>query len=163
MIYFGSNELHLWFTLEVMIYHGNKKINQNPTPNPSTEGNQLDVSQPGNSRFSNFSHENTLYKQCNPKFGAPLLSRCVGNDGSPSSSLVITLLLLHRIAAPLVVIGRFHNLGITKERKIEKISDSSVGNEWATTWIYQRGKVIAQSSLSLFQRLRLCVLIIFPL
>ena len=31
------------------------KTNQNPTPNPSTEGNQLDISQPGNSRFSNFS------------------------------------------------------------------------------------------------------------
>ena len=37
--------------------------NQNPTPNTSTEGNQLDISQPGNSHFSNFSRENTLYKQ----------------------------------------------------------------------------------------------------
>ena len=75
--------------------------NQNPTPNPSTEGNQLDISQPGNSRFFNFSRENTLYKQCNPEFEAPLLSCCVGNGGSPSSSLVIkTLLLLHRIRLP---------------------------------------------------------------
>ena len=73
--------------------------NQNPAPNPSTEGNQLDVSQPRNSHFSNFLHENTLYKQCNPEFGAPLLIHCVGNGGSPSSSLVIkTLLLLHQIS-----------------------------------------------------------------
>ena len=83
--------------------------NQNPTPNPSTEGNQLDVSQPGNSRFSeNFSRENTLYKQCNPELGAPPYSRCVGIDGSPSSSLVIkTLLLLHRISAPWWLLGDF--------------------------------------------------------
>ena len=70
-------------------------------PNPSTEGNQLDVSQPGNSSFSNFSRENTLYKQCNPGFRAPLLSHCFGNSGSPSSSLVIkTLLPLHLIRLP---------------------------------------------------------------
>ena len=87
--------------------------NQNPTPNPSTEGNQLDVSQPGNSSFSNFSHENTLYKQCNPEFRAPLLSRCVGNGGSPSSSLVIKTLLLSHGIGSLVVIGRFLDLGIT--------------------------------------------------
>ena len=73
------------------------KTNQKPTPNPSTEGNQLDVSQPRNFRFSNFSCKNTLYKQCNPEFGVPPYSRCVGICGSPSSSLVIkTLLLLHR-------------------------------------------------------------------
>ena len=91
-----------------MIYCGNKKTNQNPTPNPSTEGNQLDVSQPGNSRFANFSRENTLYKQYNPEFGAPLLNRCVGNGGSPSSNLVIkTLLLLHQISAPWWSLGDF--------------------------------------------------------
>ena len=67
------------------------KTNQNPTPNPSTEGNQLDISQPGNSHFSKFSRENTLYKQCNPEFRAPPYSRCVGNGGSPSWSLVIKL------------------------------------------------------------------------
>ena len=44
------------------------ETNQNPTTNPS-EGNQLDVSQPRNSSFSNFSHENTLYKQWNPELG----------------------------------------------------------------------------------------------
>ena len=65
--------------------------NQNPTPNPSTEGNQLDIFQPENSRFSNFLHENTLYKQWNPELGAPPYSRCVGIGGSPSSSLVIKL------------------------------------------------------------------------
>ena len=82
--------------------------NQNPTPNPSTEGNQLEVSQPGNSRFSNFLHENTVYKQYNPEFGAPLLNRCVGNGGSPSSNLVIkTLLLLHQISAPWWSLGDF--------------------------------------------------------
>ena len=84
------------------------KTNQNPTPNPSTEGNQLDVSQPGNSRFSIFSRENTLYKQCNPEFRSPLLSRCVSNGGSPSLSLVIkTLLLLHQISAPWWSLGDF--------------------------------------------------------
>ena len=77
------------------------KTNQNPTLNPSTEDNRSDISQPGNSRFSNFSRENTLYKQCNPEFGAPFLSCCVGYRGSPSSSLVIkTLLFLHRIPVP---------------------------------------------------------------
>ena len=57
-------------------------INQNPTPNPSTEGNQLDVSQPGNSRFSNFSCEKTLYKQRNAELGAPPNSCCINISGS---------------------------------------------------------------------------------
>ena len=96
-----------------MIYRGNKKTNQNPTPNPSTEGNQLDVSQPRNSRFSNFSRENTLYKQCNPELRAPPYSCCVGNGGSPSSSLVIKTLAFALDTGSLVVIGRFRDLGIT--------------------------------------------------
>ena len=84
------------------------KTNQNPTPNPSTEGNQLDVSQPGNSRFSNVSCENTLYKQCNRELRAPPYSRCIGIGGSPSSSLVIkTVLLLHWISAPWWSLGDF--------------------------------------------------------
>ena len=84
------------------------KTNQKPTPNPSTEGNQLDVSQPRNSRFSNFSCENILYKQCNSELGAPPCSCCVGDGRSPSSSLVIkTLLLLHRISAPWWSLGDF--------------------------------------------------------
>ena len=89
------------------------RTNQKPTPNPSTEGNQLDVSQPRNSRFSNFSRENTLYKQCNPELRAPPYSCCVGIGGSPSSSLVIKTLAFASDIGSLVVIGRFRDLGIT--------------------------------------------------
>ena len=86
------------------------KTNQNPTPNPSTEGNQLDISQPGNSHFLNFSRKKTLYKQCNPEFGAPLFSRCVGNGGSPSSSFAFASDI-----SSLVVIGRFRDLGMIEK------------------------------------------------
>ena len=80
--------------------------NQKPTQNPSKESDQSDIPQPRNSFF--FFHEHTLYKQCNPKPGAPPYSRCIGNGGSPSSSLVIkTLLLLHRISAPWWSLGGF--------------------------------------------------------
>ena len=93
--------------------------NQNPTPNPSTEGNQLDISQPRNSRFSNSSFENTLYKQSNPEFGAPLLSRCVSNGGSPQLELgnKNSLAFASDISSP-VVIGRFCDLGITISREM---------------------------------------------
>ena len=89
-------------------------INQKPTPNPSTEGNQLDVSQPRNSHFSNFSRENTLYKQCNPELGAPPYSRCVGIRWEPQLELgnKNSLAFASDIGS-LVVTGRFHNLGIT--------------------------------------------------
>ena len=60
-----------------------------------------------------FFHEHSLYKQCNPKPGAPPYSRCVSNNGSPSSSLVIKTLLLSHGIGSLVVIGRFLDLGIT--------------------------------------------------
>ena len=66
---------------------GKMRINQKPTPNPSTEGNQLDVSQPRNSRFSNFSRENTLYKQCNPELEAPPYSRRVSIGWEPQLQL----------------------------------------------------------------------------
>ena len=71
--------------------------NQKPTHNPSKESDQSDVPLPRNSFF----HEHSLYKQCNPKPGAPPYSHCVCNSGIPSSSLVIkTLLLLHRLSLP---------------------------------------------------------------
>ena len=78
--------------------------NQKPTQNPSKESDQSDIPLPRNSFF----HEHTLYKQCNPKPGAPPYSHCIGNGGSPSSNLVIkTLLLLHRISAPWWSLGDF--------------------------------------------------------
>ena len=46
MIYLGSNDFPLWFTLEVMIYRGSKKTNQKSTHNPIEEGNQSVVLQP---------------------------------------------------------------------------------------------------------------------
>ena len=61
-----------------------------------------------------FSHVYSLYKQCNPKPGAPPYSRCVGNSGSPSSSLVIKNSLAFALdIGSLVVVGRFRDLGIT--------------------------------------------------
>ena len=93
-----------------MIYRGNKKTNQNPTPNPSTEGNQLDVSQPRNSHFL----ENTLYKQCNPEFRAPPYSRYVGIGWEPQLELgKKNSLAFASDIGSLVVIGRFRDLGIT--------------------------------------------------
>ena len=81
-----------------------RRTNQNSTPNPSPEGDQSDPE----TRFSNFSCDNTLYKQCNPELRAPPYSCCVSIGGSPSSSLVIkTLLLLHRISAPWWSLGDF--------------------------------------------------------
>ena len=78
--------------------------NQKPTHNPSKESDQSDIPLPRNSVF----HEHSLYKQCNPKPGAPPYSRCVGNGGSPSLSLVIkTLLLLYQILAPWWSLGDF--------------------------------------------------------
>ena len=64
--------------------------------------------------FLNFSRDNTLYKQCNPELRAPPYSCCVGNGGSPSSSLVIKTLALASDIGSLVVIGRFRDLGITQ-------------------------------------------------
>ena len=63
-----------------------------------------------------FFHVYSLYKQCNPKPGAPPYSRCDGISGSPSSSLVIKTLAFASDTGSLVVIGRFHDLGITGER-----------------------------------------------
>ena len=72
-----------------------------------------------------FFHVYSLYKQCNPKPGAPPYSCCVSNGGSPSSSLVIkALLLLHRISAPWWSLGDFA-MGITELRR----SLGSLGTE----------------------------------
>ena len=62
------------------------KTSQNPTPNPSTEGNQLDVSQPGNSHFSNFSRENTLYKNVTQSSGLLSLSTVLVTVGAPAQA-----------------------------------------------------------------------------
>ena len=91
-----------------MVYLDNG-TNQEPTHNPSRESDQSDIPLPKNPFF----HVYSLYKQCNPKPGAPPYSRCVGNGGSPSSSLVIKTLLLSHGIGSLVVIGRFLDLGIT--------------------------------------------------
>ena len=92
------------------------RTNQKPTPNPSTEGNQLDVSQPRNSCSSNFSRKNTLYKQCNPELGAPPYSRYIGIRWEPQLELgnKNSLAFASDIGS-LVVIGRFRDLSITKE------------------------------------------------
>ena len=86
------------------------RTNQNSTPNPSPEGDQSDLETPV---FLKFSHKNTLYKQCNPELRAPPYSCCVGIGGSPSLSLVIKTLAFASDIGSLVVIGRFHDLGIT--------------------------------------------------
>ena len=78
--------------------------NQKPTHNPLKESDQSDVPLPRNYFF----HEHSLYKQCNPRPGAPPYSRCIDISESPSSSLVMkTLLLLHWISAPWWSLGDF--------------------------------------------------------
>ena len=47
---------------------------------------KVTISQPGNSRFSNFSRENTLYKQCNPEFGAVSLAAASVIVGGPAQA-----------------------------------------------------------------------------
>ena len=83
--------------------------NQELTQNPSKESDQSDIPLPRNPFF----HVYSLYKQCNPKPGAPPYSRCrcqwepqleLGNKNSLAFVLDI---------GSLVVIGRFRDLGIT--------------------------------------------------
>ena len=96
----GTNQ-HPWPAWET-------RTNQNSTPNPSPEGDQSDPETPVFQIF----RENTLYKQCNPELRAPPYS-CryrwepqleLGNKNSLAFTSDIS---------SLVVIGRFHDLGIT--------------------------------------------------
>ena len=93
-----------WLNVQELVVYLVIGTIQKPTHNPPKESDQSDIPLPRNYFF----HEHSLYKQCNSKPGVPPYSRCVGNGGSPSSSLVIkTLLLLHWIPAPWWSLGDF--------------------------------------------------------
>ena len=93
-----------WFNVqELVVYLGNRDQSKTNTTLRKKVTNQtspyLEIL---------FFHVYSLYKQCNPRPGAPPYSCCVGIGGSPSLSLVIkTLLLLHRISAPWWSLGDF--------------------------------------------------------
>ena len=88
---------------ELVVYLDNRDQSRTNTQ-PFERSDQSEVPLTRNPFF----HVYSLYKQCNPKPGAPPYSHCIGISGSASSSLVIkTLLHLHRISAPWWSLGDF--------------------------------------------------------
>ena len=103
-----------------------------------------------------FFHVYSLYKQCNPKPGAPPYSRCDGKGGSPSLSLVIKTFLLKKkkdIYQPAQKLKRLPGMRETRVRSLgwedpleKEMATHSSTLAWRVPWRKESGRLQSMGS-----------------